>query len=237
MKISIDQKQITSAEFIKNEVKTLEFLKAQPFVASCFPELSAEADIIHNIYIGRYKKSTPTEFSFGCELKMEIENKNRSLFIEAKVLQDYSPATYALSMCDSDGEQKNLIRKFHFDYDPQSNSSTDKKPKYHLQYGGKATPKLVENDISAEYLHDWLSVPRLSIIPINLALLLDTIFNEFPSEATKKITEESKWREMIKTNEEKILLPYFKNVSQFLNSNHKSNYLFRDFVYGEEYPK
>ncbi len=231
--MSIDQKQITSAEFIKNEVKTLGFLKAQPFVANCFPELSAEADIIYNLYIGRYRKSTPTEFRFGCELKIEIENENRSLFIEAKVLQDYSPATYALSMCDSDGEQKNLIRKFHFDYDPQSNSTTDKKPKYHLQYGGKATPKLLENDISAECLHDWLSVPRLPIIPVNLALLLDIVFNEFPSEVTKKVSENSEWRDMIKTNEDKILLPYFESVRQFISHNHKSAYLFRDFVYGE----
>jgi len=233
MIMTIDQNQLSSADFIKNEVLTLGFIKGQTSVANRFPELYGEAAIAYDIYSGKHKKSTPTDFIFGCELIMEVENKSCIIFIEAEVLQNYSLATYALSMCESDGAQKKLIRKFHFDYDPQGNSTFDKKPKYHLQYGGKATSKLKENDISTECLQHWLSVPRFSIIPINLALLLDTIFNEFPSEETKKITEGNEWRKMIKTNEDKILLPYFKSVSQFISSNHKSTSLFRDFVYGE----
>jgi hypothetical protein len=138
--MSIDQNQIASPDFIKNEVQTLGFIKAQTSVASSFPELSAEAASVYSLYIGRHKNSAPTNFNFGCELKMEIETATRSLFIEANVQQNYSLATYALSMCDSDTDEKTLIRKFHFDYDPQGNSSTDKKPKYHLQYGGKTTP-------------------------------------------------------------------------------------------------
>jgi hypothetical protein len=231
--MSIDKQQIPSSDFIKNEIQTLGFIKAQTSVANSFPELCAEASSAYSLYTGKHKKSAPTSFDFGCELKMEIENATRSLFIEVNVQQNYSLATYALSMCDSDIEGKKLIRKFHFDYDPQGNSSIDKKPKYHLQYGGKTTPKLQDNGISAEPLHDWLSVPRLSISPINLALLLDMVFNEFPSEETKRVIEKSEWRNMVKTNEDKILVPYFTGIGKFISGNHKSTCLFRDFAYGE----
>lgn len=231
--MSIDKEQIPSADFIHNEVKTLGFLRAQASVAKSFPELYTKANTAYSFYSGVLKKTTPTCFKFGCELKMEIENKNRSLFIEAYVRQNYSLATYALCMCDSDNEEKKLIRKFHFDYDPKGNSSVNKKPKYHLQYGGKATPGLISNGISAGHLYEWLSVPRLSITPINLALLLDIVFNEFPSEVTQRVIEKSEWRDMIKANEDNVLVPYFLNVSQFINSAHNSTYLFRDFVYGK----
>lgn len=231
--MSIDQYQIASPDFIKNEVQTLGFIKAQSSVATSFPELHTEAATSYSLYNGKHKKSAPTDFNFGCELKMEIEKISRSLFIEATVKQNYALATYALSLCDSDTEEKKLIRKFHFDYDPQGNSSIDKKPKYHLQYGGKATPKLQKNGISADPLHDWLSVPRFSINPVNLALLLDMVFNEFPSEATKRVIEKSEWRDMIKTNEDKVLVPYFNGISKFIRSNHKSTRLYRDFAYGE----
>lgn len=231
--MSIDQHQIASPDFIKNEVQTLGFIRAQTSVASSFPELFTQAASVYSLYIGMHKSSAPTSFNFGCELKIEIENASRSLFIEANVQQNYSLATYALSMCDSDTDERTLIRKFHFDYDPQGDSSTDKKPKYHLQYGGKTTPKLQDNGISAEPLHDWLSVPRLPISPVNLALLLDMVFNEFPSEATKRVIEKSEWRDMIKTNEDKILVPYFTGIGKFISSNHKSTCLFRDFAYGK----
>lgn len=231
--MKIDKNQISCANFINNEVNTLGFLKSQSSVASYFPELYAAANSEYSIYRGKHKKSAPTNFSFGSEVKVKIENKYRTLFIEVKILQNYSLATYALSMCDSDTEEKKLIRKFHFDYDPQGNSSLEKKPTYHLQYGGKATPKLESNGVSAETLHDWLSVPRLSISPINLALLLDIVFNEFPNEETNHVIEKSEWRDMIKKNEDEILKPYFLNVNHFILSDHKSNYLLREFFYGK----
>ena len=231
-KMTIDKEQISSADFIRNEVKTLGFIREQPSIESSFPELCAEAGTVFNLCKGKLKNSNLNSFTFGCELRLEIEEEMRSLFIEANVLQNYSEATYALSMCDSEADDKKLIRKFHFDYDPQITSSVTKKPKYHLQFGGKATPKLKDNNISAERLQDWLSVPRLSITPINLALLLDKVFMEFSSEATEKVIQKREWRDMVKDNEDQILVPYFTNVSRFITGGHKSTHLIRDFVYG-----
>ena len=226
----IDGKRMASEEFIKNEVKTLGIIQGQTSIATHFRDLHQQASYTYSLYEGKKPGSIP--FRFDCELKMEIEKRKQILFIEAEVRQNYSFVTYALCMCE-DTEQKTLMRKFHFDYDPQVNASASKKPKYHLQYGGKATPSLKKNDISTKDLQDWLSVPRLSFTPINLALFLDIVFNEFPSEHTQRVIENKEWREMIKTNEENVLLPYFRNVNQFISSGHKSYYLFRDFVYGK----
>jgi len=228
----IDKQQISSTDFIHNEFLTLGHIKEQSSVRKSFPELCQKADMLYGIFKGASKKSPLIRFQFDCELKLEIEKRKQILFIEADVRQNYSIATYVLCMCE-DTEQKKLIRKFHFDYDPQGNSSAWNKPKYHLQYGGKATPSLKKNGIPTEDLHDWLSVPRLSFTPINLALFLDLVFNEFPSEATQKVIEKSEWRNMIKTNEDALLVPYFQNIGQFINAAHKSNYLFREFVYGK----
>ena len=229
--MTVDEKQIVPSDFINNEVKTLGFIQNQATLASNFPMLCAEASTTYDILRGR---SHNTKFSFGCELALQIEGSSRTVFVEGLIENNYSPATYALSICDSKESGKSVIRKFHFDYDPNAKDSIDKKPLYHLQYGGKTTPRLERAGLSSEHLQDWLSVPRIPHFPINLALLLDFIFNEFPSEETKKVSEQSEWRDLIKKNEELLLKPYYSNINQFFSSSHSSSFLFRELVYGND---
>ena len=124
------------------------------------------------------------------------------------------------------------MRKFHFDYAPKK-ALEDKKPIYHLQYGGKATPMMKELEVEDDQILPWLSSPRIISIPVNLALLLDMVFCEFSSEVTNGITERREWRDFIKYNEELILCPFYGRVNQFLTSEHKFDFLLRDFYYGK----
>ena len=70
------------------------------------------------------------------------------------------------------------MRKFHFDFAPVVDKN-DRKPVYHLQYGGKPTPRMKELNVDDEHILPWLSSPRINSTPINLALLLDMIFRPF----------------------------------------------------------
>lgn len=229
--MSVDTGQVPYEEFISNEITTLGFLRGFTSITSDFPKLYSQADLLYNQY--KDKQKNEIDFIFDCEMEMEIEGREKNetlVFIEACVRKDYSEATYALTICENQVEPKKMIRKFHFDYDPQLESSTYKKPKYHLQYGGTETPKICEHGISMDYT--WLSVPRLIFAPINLALLLDFVFIEFPSEETNKITEKREWRKLIKSNEDKILKDYYANLNTFMTGNHSSDNLLREYFYG-----
>lgn len=232
--MSIDREQLNYSDFIKNEVKTLGFLRGFSSLMSEFPALSIQAELFYNQYKDKQKIEN-IDFVFDCELEMEIEGRKKNetlVLLEACIRKDFTEATYALSICENKTEPKKLIRKFHFDYDPQTNSNPSKKPKYHLQYGGTATPKIGDHRISIDEVHPWLSVPRLVYAPINLALLLDYIFIEFPSKETNKITEKREWRKLVKSNEETFLKSYYSNLNDFLNREHTSEYLLREFFYG-----
>lgn len=232
--MSIDAGHVSYDEFVKNEVKTLGFLSGFASIISEFPSLSSQAYLFYNQYKDK-RRIGEIDFTFNCEMEMEIEGRKKEetlILIETCIKRNYTEATYALTICENKTEPKELIRKFHFDYDPQSNSNSHKKPKYHLQYGGTATPKIGEHKISMDRIHSWLSVPRLVFAPINLALLLDYIFIEFPSKETNQITEKSEWRDLIKSNEEKILKTYYENLNRFMIGNHSSKSLLREYFYG-----
>ncbi len=124
-----------------------------------------------------------------------------------------------------------LIRKYHFDYAPV-NTNNDRKSVYHLQYGGELTPKLDELEVDIEALHPYLSPPRLESGPVNLAIVLDTIFCELYSIDTERIIEDNKWRDLVKSNEAILYKEYFRNLVTFFNGTHTSNFLYRDLRHG-----
>lgn len=228
----IDAGQISYSDFIRNEVNTLGFIRGFASIIGEFPSLYSQAELFYNQYKDK-PRIGDIDFTFNCEMEMEIQERNKNetlIFLEACIRRDYTEATYSLSICENRTDPKELIRKFHFDYDPQLSLSNSKKPKYHLQYGGTTTPKIGEYGISMDYT--WLSVPRLIFVPINLALLLDFIFVEFPSEETNKITEKKEWRQLIKSNEEKIFKNYYANLNHFMTSHHSSEKLLREYYYG-----
>lgn len=216
-------------DFIKNEKSTLAFLMRAPFLQNSFNEIAHCAEI--SFYNLPQKNLKESDFSFGCNFNIEIENSIRKIAIEAIVRPNFSLVSYVLSICENNETPFRLIRKFHFDY-ALPNKNESRKPIYHIQYGGELTPELRLLNTEIKDLQPWLSSPRIRYYPINLALLLDMVFNEFRSDETNGIINRPEWRNFIKNNEDTILKPFYNRIVNFLNSDHKSNNLLRDFYYG-----
>lgn len=225
----------TYLEFIKNEKKTLKHLMDSPSIRKEFPQIAAEAEKSYYNLPPQDKELAKANFNFKCRFNLLIERENKEVMalLEAQVGRDFSLSNYVLSLCENTSAPYKLIRKFHFDYINVKNNN-DPKPVYHFQYGGQATPLLNKMKIDVNILRPWLSNPRFSFNPINLALLIDSIFSEFISEKTIKIINTSEWRDFVKENEDAILRPYYSSMNHFMNGNHSANFLIRDCLYGKQ---
>ncbi len=230
--MSVFAKHPKYIDFINNEIKTLGFIRNQEYLAT-YSDLVTKADTLYNIYQGVKPRHIKTQdFQFECELELVVESRRRRVFLGANVKTNYSAVSYMLAVCESNNDNQNLIRKFHFDYAPPIKGQPPK-PVYHIQYGGVESNLLNENEISANHLYPKISSPRLYGVPINLALVLDITFCEFESDETAKIVKNPQWKEFIKSNESFILKPYYERMKEFVSNGHSSTRLMRDFYYGE----
>lgn len=232
--MKINEEHPEFIKFVKNEFKTLEFIKDQPCLNDSFPELNAYAHQFYSMYAKRLNNKGNANLSIDFEAKftLSIEGKNRTVFIGANLGSNFSHVNYMLSFCESSDEENiNLIRKFHFDYEIKTGDTY--KPVYHLQYGGKLSPLMLTFKAKEDHIFSWLSVPRINFVPVNLALLLDFIFVEFKNDVTDQIIERSEWRDFIKMNEDFLLKDYYRTINRFfVSKEHSSKNLFRDFSYG-----
>lgn len=229
--MSIFKEHLSYTDFVGNEIKTLGFIQGLTQINQSFNDLANKSQILFHQYSGR--KNSDIAFQFKCDLNMLVEKQDKTIFIEALLRPNFSEAVYVLSICDQSLIPPKIMRKFHFDFAPVVDKN-DRKPVYHLQYGGKPTPRMKELNVDDEHILPWLSSPRINSTPINLALLLDMIFCEFPSEPTYKIIGTKEWRDLIKNNEDLVTKLYYKNIAKFFTSTHKSDFLFRDFYYGKK---
>lgn len=232
--MSINRDHPDFLKFIKNEQKSLKVLFNDPFIAKNLPELAERANTIYYEYYKIKDKNLKTlPFEFSTDFNIVIENEERKVVIETLVQPDFTHVSYVLSICQNCEEPLTLIRKFHFDYAIPIHNDIDRKPVYHFQFGGEQSPRLAGLNISVENLQPWLSSPRITHIPINLALLLDMVFFEFRSEITNGIVERKEWRDFIKSNEDFLLAPYYNRVKWFITNKHKYDFLIRDYCYGQ----
>ncbi len=225
----------TYLDFIKREKKTLNWLKDSPRINSQFPNIAKSADVSYYNLPSKDKDLGKTSLLFNScfELFIARENRNVLIILDIQVTKNFGVSNYVLSISDNVTQPYNLVRKFHFDY-INSFDETEPKPSFHLQYGGLATPSLTNMGINTTHLDPWLSNPRICSYPINLALLIDSIFCEFISIETKAIVETSEWRQLVKENEDALLKPYIRNLNHFINGSHSSGFLIRDCLYGKQ---
>lgn len=214
----------TSMEFKENEIKTLEFICTRYFFEDDFNELATALSTAKMQYQGFRKKGF--DFNFTANFEMEIEERAHQVVLHASLVGNYDLTSYSIGVCE-EGDSKELIRRFHFDYIHKNSGTKQKVPVSHLQYGGKCNNGFLTNKIA-----HWLSEPRFNFPPINLALLLDLVFCEFSSEKTKKITEDPRWRDLILKNELLLYKHYYKTISDHIGTTrHTKDNLVRDFCY------
>lgn len=233
--MSIHTAHPSPSNFVINEVETLKYLRTWRLVKD-FPDLDTAIQYSLPNYKD-IKKLEKTAFEFHAEFPIEIQGHNHNMFIESRISQsdkgNFNEATYLLAITGKD-DPAELIRKFHFDHAHPSISTNQRVPIFHLQYGGKLSPKMEKRGLIGKKIDPWLSVPRLIYPPINLAILLDMAFTEFSTEQTAKIIEKSEWRNLIWKNEKFILRGYYTGISDHCNSaSYSAKKLIRDFCYGQ----
>ena len=227
--MNISSNHPTVHEFISNELRTLNFLGSKSFIQKHFSPLHSDA---LNAYTNQNISGKKTQFEFHTSFDFNIEKRKRKVVIEIDIRPKYERVSYCLCFCETNSEPYNAIRKFHFDFALAQQKTNFPVPVYHLQYGGDTSPYLTSSNVSIASLQPWLSVPRIINTPINLALLIDYILNEFASEETVTIANRKEWKDLIKQNEDLLLVPYYKGLNQFIARDHKSTYLIREFCYG-----
>lgn len=227
-----------------NELKSLE-LKTLQYLCDCkaineeggFVNFLSAAKMCYSALSARCNlRKSPIDFQSYFDLN--ILKKLQRFHIGSLIQNNYSQVTYYLAICDFDVNDKSckILRKFHFDYDNGTVTSKQSHPRYHFQYAGKKPSGMDDHgDLYETVLYSPLSEPRFPYTPMSLALLLNYVFIEFKTEITNEISEDNKWRELVKTNEIKLLEPYYKKCKDFFAvGGHSPKKLFTsDYCYGK----
>ncbi len=218
-------------EFRSNELATLEFFKDDPFIWQEFPTLATHA------YASYYQLTNPVSpFSFESEIEIRLDGRIGKAHIGVQSFynnsQNFLGLSYYMAICEAKAKRHHLLRKYHFDYVVPETYRRQPHPIFHLQYAGKLSNRLQDLQIEHEHMDTWLSEPRLSFIPMSLALLVNIILREFPEEKTEKIIERSEWRKLIMDNENFLLAPYYGCCHNFISKSDRKLLFTNDFCYG-----
>ena len=224
---------------LKNlELKTLDFLRNNPKVNSCFPTVSAHADKIYKFI--KYQCTTKIKINFEVDFEISISGKPSQIFVGSWISSNqkgdsFECITYYFAIADDNQQPYKLIRKFHFDHVFENNAQS--LPVYHLQYPGEQSgylKKKCETKKYEKFLNPWLSEPRLSYQPMTLALIFDLIFRDFNYKNNfNNLINDKGWMGIIRKNEELVLGPFYSNCNKYFNNSHVITDLFtREFIYG-----
>ena len=220
--------------FFKNEINTLDRIRNNPIFKKNFSQLVIDADYYLTRNQTSIQKKAPAEFNFDFQSRIDgitINNRPGTAHIGASMMakkDDYEFLTYYFMLCDS----KKVIRKFHFDYAPTNIEKRIPHPIFHLQYAGKLSDHLLKLNLEHDHLECGLSEPRIPFIPMSFALTINLILKEFRNEQTHNVIYDRTWRDLIKTNEDLILRPYFIKCNRFFSASSSAIKLFtNDFCY------
>jgi hypothetical protein len=219
-----------SSEFKLNELKTLQYLNARKRLLKNYSGLADALSVAYFKY--QSKKAGAFDFDIHVEFDMEVQKDFHKVVIGAYVTGDFDMCTYSLAVFGKDDESDEVIRKYHFDYAKPATATDQPVPTYHLQYGGELSHHYEAKKDT--HLSSWLSVPRLTYSPINLALLLDLLFCEFNTLETDKVVQDRDWRNLIFNNEQFLTNQYYSSIYQHMMSQQYSlTSLIRDYCYND----
>jgi len=228
-------------KFIKNELKTLDFLATNlpHYLNDKFGQLARDA---HNAsQVLRNRNSFNFESFVDCALP-KSKYKNLTIHFGGNIsVEDkaYEKATYSLSVSQSCDEMYPMLRRFHFDYITHATRVGRKHPQFHMQYSGKLSEGLKSSgfdEAKLVYMMPEFDLPRISSVPMTLALLTNLIAKEFfywDIEVVKFFSR-SEWKKLVKQNEDLVLTPFYQRISDFIGSTdnkEKSELLTTDFFY------
>jgi hypothetical protein len=217
------------------EINTLQFLRNTTRVQSEYQQLYVDAELYYNAIYQR--KKSALSFDFESELSINTVRGAGIAHIGAHItineVQDYENLSYYIALLIKSSGKDRLIRKYHFDHTLPGTNDRQPHPVFHLQYAGEMSPGLLKKEnLDYEHMDAWLKVPRLYYMPMSLALLINLVLIEFPSDKSRKIFELPEWRNLVRSNENLIIKPFYKNCHNFISTRDKTKLFINDFYYG-----
>ena len=230
---------------IGNEIKTVKFFSENAHIQR-HREFHEEAQRVFGQYRNR-----PRGFAFASHLDFfhsgmakkrgtTSKEPNVRLIIAAGIDQErdgsYENISQVLVVCRLHAKRSAILRKFHFDATVKPNKHQSQ-PISHMQYCGEMLPvmkNLKYGDEQLKQLYPKVREPRIFFWPMSLALLVDMVFREFgDKEFKQKILPDPGWRKLIRSNEELLLKPFFKEcMDTITNADEKRETLAERFYLG-----
>lgn len=219
----------TYAEFVKLEKRTLKLLYDY---LSQWPTLSHSAGMAQKILYDGARD----QFLFDIYWDIcDDDKKYRILLGEVinKQISNGSISNMTSYFCIVEGadEPKKILRKFHFDYVTPRLDRVAKHPRFHLQYCGGLTPAMQGLGVGEELmepLEPFMERPRIFFRPMTLGLLMNIVFHEFPCNDTEEIRKRGEWLSLVRENEKRILVPFYKICAQLAGND---KFVFFDEAY------
>lgn len=112
-----------------------------------------------------------------------------------------------------------VVRRFHFDFDEGILNRKDR-PVHHLQYGGQLRTDLIGVEPPPRYeLFEQLDFPRVPIIPMDLAMVLDVFIRQFcPAWYQRAFANQgSGWPGRLARIEDSVVGPFVKTFAERFN--------------------
>lgn len=212
---------ITPKDFLDLEKTTLNFIKENSYFKEFSDRILGEAESeytrLNTLNEKSFKKGLEI-LNFESYLKAkfrEIQNRDCKVYfgghIKLASKDSFEKISYYLALYDL--EEKNLLRKFHFDFEPTITTQKSMIPSYHIQYAGTLSNYIRDDgvDISHENkIFSKLESPRIPYMPITLIQLLTIIFKSFNFENANKIITDDFWIGHLRKCEKKLSSNFFE---------------------------
>lgn len=210
-------------ELIKLERQSLTLLAHCKALQELSRGISNDAFVALAKLDGFVKRKSPGPLvEFESYLDILHSKRNLRVFFGAYVATasktEFENVSYYVSMFDTD--ESRLLRKFHFDFDAGKSRRPEKKPYYHLQYGGKITPLMKSHGIGADSdteISSWLEQPRLIFFPMSLIALVAIILKELQPSVAANVFGDAAWLGHLRHSEKAMLKAFHQQCAHVLN--------------------
>lgn len=224
-------------ELIDLEIETLK--KILNCAAFRCADLTSFLTSVNTSYGNRGPRSS--RFSFHGHFCIADDHDVRRVDIGARVILSsggaYEEVSYFFAISGFEGNDKHILRKIHFDFEPLANRHQDEaKPSLHFQIAGTLPPPMElcgYTDAHLKHLAPFYEKPRIPALPFSLAILLNIIFHEFRgNDFIRKILDDSTWRGVVNAAERAVLLPYMKECYEFIVKSDRDELFVSHLLYG-----
>lgn len=197
------------AEYLAQEKETIKYLMMRPALNK-YGKFRSDLCGIYDKLRSASTRCITWEFLF--ETKLEKQEKRHCIKLSGQVKFDERRLTFSSHCIEIFGEvgtkdEGSVIRQMHFDVAFPWEMNKKDHPLYHVQCDGK-----YDIDCHKDKNACHISLPRIPFYPLSLALFLNMAIKELGPEDLKVLIAVGKWKEIVRSNEDKMIYPFWENV-------------------------